>query len=83
MTILELVKKIQVDRSMTDSQMATLLGYKQRENWCRIKAGRAPATVVFEARAIKAFPELIYMPEEKSGVKALLDKIVLKVKKFI
>lgn len=81
--ILEEVKKIQVARGLTDGQMAEVLGYNQRENWCRVKAGRAPAGAVFEARAIKAFPELLYATGEKTGMKGLLDKIVLRVKKFI
>jgi len=83
MSILEEVKKIQEARGLSDSQMAELLGYRQRENWCRVKGGRAPAGGVFEARVYKAFPELLYMPEEKGKIKGLFDKIVLKVKKFV
>jgi len=69
--------------------MAELLGYKQRENWIRIKGGRAPASEVFEMRARQAFPELTSTPAESSpegergGLKRLLDKVVLRVKKFV
>ena len=93
--ILEDVKRIQVEQGLTDSQIAELLGYKQRENWTRIKGGRAPANEVFQMRAARAFPDDIHVfsglhttPAEsardgaKRGVKAVLDKIVLRVKKF-
>ena len=87
--ILEEVKRIQVDRGLTDSQVAELLGYKQRENWTRIKGGRAPANKVFCMRAREAFPELRSTLAErqqgdgKRGVKGILDKIVLRVRKFL
>ena len=87
--ILEEVKRIQTARGLTDSQVAELLGYKQRENWSRIKLGRAPANEVFVMRAQRAFPELYTTPAEKPqgssqrGVKGILDKIVLVVKKYL
>lgn len=87
--ILEKVKKIQVDRAINDTKMSLLLGYKNRTGWARIKGGVVPANEVFEMRAFRAFPELLVDPIESSqdshskGIKGLLDKIVLKVKKFV
>ena len=85
-----------MEQGLTDSQVAELLGYKQRENWTRIKGGRAPANEVFQMRAARAFPDDIHVfsglhtaPTKtqqdggKRGVKGILDKIVLKVKKFV
>jgi len=89
MDLLEEVKKIQVEQGLTDSKMAELLGYKQRENWSRIKLGRAPANEVFQMRVLRAFPGFCTTPAEKPqgssqrGVKAILDKIVLVVKKYL
>ena len=89
MDVLEIVKKIQVDRGLNDTQMAGLLGYKNREGWARIKGGVLPASEIFQMRALRAFPELCSTPTEstqdskRGGVKSLLDKIVLKVKKFV
>lgn len=54
----EKVKQIQIDRGFTDTQMSTLLGYKHRSGWTRLKHGADPGNVIFEARAIRAFPEL-------------------------
>ena len=87
--MLERVKKIQVDRGLNDTQMAVLLGYKNRTGWARIKGGIVPANEVFQMRALRAFPELHAAPAEKpqdsdrGRLKTLLDKIVLKVKKFV
>ena len=87
--ILEEVKRIQIDRGLTDSQIAELLGYRQRENWTRIKGGRAPANKVFRMRAREAFLELRPPPTQtqqdgaKRGVKGILDRVLLKVKKFV
>ena len=80
--ILEEVKKIQIYRVLNDRLMAELLGYKQRENWTRIKGGRAPVTKYFIDRAIKAFPELASTYDETSQdskrgwLRWLLDKIL-------
>ncbi len=89
MNIFEEVKKIQVAQGLTDTKMAELLGYKQRENWSRIKGGRAPDNEVFRMRALRAFPELHTVPTENAqdskprGLKSFLDKIALRVKKFV
>ncbi|GAG91156.1 unnamed protein product, partial [marine sediment metagenome] len=56
--ILEEVKKLQLARGLTDSQIADRLGYHQRENWNKIKCGRAPANEIFQMRVMRAFPEL-------------------------
>ena len=56
--MLERVKQIQIDRGLTDEQMSSLLGYAYRTGWARIKEGKVPATVGFEGRAMRAFPEL-------------------------
>lgn len=87
--ILEEVKRIQIDRGLNDAEVAGLLGYKQRETWAKIKGGVARPTDVFVMRARQAFPELVPTPAEASqdkqtgGLKGILDKIVLKVKKFV
>lgn len=89
MDILEEVKRLQVDRGLTDSQMAELLGYKSRISWAKIKGGLVPANEVFQMKVLRAFPELASIPAETSqdgkgrALKSLLDKIVLKVKKFV
>jgi len=96
MDLLEEVKKIQTERGLNDTQMSELLGYKHRTGWARIKSGVAPANEVFEMRAQRAFPDDIHVfrglhttPAEKPqgraerGVKGILDKIVLKVKKYL
>ena len=86
---LERVKTIQKVRGLNDTQVAHLLGYKNRVSWAKIKAGMVRAHEVFQMRAIRAFPELRSTPTEKAqdgkrrGVKGLLDKIVLRVKKFV
>lgn len=88
MDVLERVKFIQKNRGLTDSQMAELLGYKQRENWSRIKSGRAPANEIFQMRAARAFPELYLAMAESSqdgtsgGVWTVLKDIYLKARKF-
>jgi len=87
--MLEEVKKIQVARGLNDTQMSLLLGYKNRTGWARIKGGIVPANEVFQMRVLRAFPELHAAPAEASQngnreqLKRLLDKIVLKVKKFV
>ena len=89
MDLLEEVKHIQVERGLTDKQMAEILGYKNRCSWAKIKIGVVPANEVFQMRVLRAFPGFHTAPAEnaqgsaKRGVKALLDKIVLKVKKFV
>lgn len=87
--LLEEVKRIQKERKLTDTQISELLDYKDRTGWARIKGGIVPANEVFQMRALRAFPELHTAPAEASqdshskGIKGLLDKIVLKVKKFV
>ncbi len=89
MDVLEEVKRIQIDRGLNDAEVAELLGYKQRETWAKIKGGVARPTDVFVMRARQAFPELAPGHAEASqgkqtgGLKKVLDKIVLKVKKFV
>ena len=89
MNVLEEVKRIQVEQGLSNSQVAKLLGYKHRECWIRIKGGRAPASEIFEMRATKAFPELdstlaeTQQDRRGGGIKPFLDKIVLRVKKFV
>ena len=90
MDIAEAVKKIQIDRGLNDTQVAELLGYKHRTGWARIKSGVVPANEVFKLRAWKAFtPELNAIGHEslqdggRRGVKRILDKIVLKVRKYL
>jgi len=90
--ILEEVKKIQVARGLNDTEMSLLLGYKNRTGWARIKGGIVPANEVFQMRALRAFPAVFVdaklrteKPQDgrSKGIKRLLDKIVLKVKKFV
>ncbi len=88
MDLLEEVKKIQVARGLNDTQMAGLLGYKHRTGWARIKNGSAPANEVFQMRVLRAFPSFHTAPESsqdspRGGVKGILDKIVLKVRKIV
>ena len=92
MDILEKVKQFQVALGITDAQMAEKLGYKHRAGWAKIKGGIIPANHVFELRALKAFPELGAIhsnPAESTqdsrskGVKGILDKVVLIVKKLV
>ena len=92
MDLLEEVKKIQVDRGLNDTQMSELLGYKHRTGWARIKSGVAPANEVFQMRAMRAFPAVFVAAQidaekrqdgDKRGVKGIVDKIVLKVKKYL
>ena len=92
MDIVERDKQFQIARGLTDTQMALKLGYKHRSGWAKIKGGLVPASEVFQLRALRAFPELgaiLSNPAEKTqenggkGIKGLLDKIVLKVKKFV
>lgn len=88
MDLLEEAKRIQVSRGISNSQMAKLLGYNQRQNWVRIKGGRSLAGRPFQLRFLKAFPEFASVPSKTSqdgkrgALKSFLDKIVLKVKKF-
>lgn len=58
MSIFEQVKAIQINRRLTDVDMAELLGYGHRMVWTRIKCGQNPAGRLFERRALKAFPEI-------------------------
>lgn len=92
MDILEEVKKIQVARGLNDTQMSLLLGYKNRTGWARIKGGIVPANEVFQMRALRAFPAVFVSAKlrtekpqgaDRGRLKGLLDKIVLKVKKFV
>lgn len=56
--MLEKVKQIQLDRGLTNGEMAKLLGYQNRNAWAKIKAGIEPASEAFELRAFRAFPEV-------------------------
>jgi len=88
MDILVAVKAIQKVRGLNDTQMSVLLGYKNRAGWARIKGGIVPANRVFEARALRAFPELYLASAESSqdgesgGVLSVLKDIYLKARKF-
>lgn len=89
MDILERVKDIQKEQGFNDTQMSDLLGYKNRAGWARIKGGIVPGNKSFQMRALRAFPELASayaqnsQDKQRGVLKSLLDKIVLKVKKFV
>ncbi len=89
MDFIEEVKRIQKEQGLNDTQVSALLGYKNREGWARIKGGIVPANEAFQMRVLKAFPEIASAYAQSSqdgsrkGLKSLLDKIVLKVKKFV
>lgn len=89
MVVLDEVKRIQVERGLTNKQMSEILGYQGRNTWAKIKGGIVPANEVFIMRAKQAFPELVGVPAEnaqdkdRGGIKGILDKIALRVKKFV